>query len=223
MGAAAVGVSVAGSMSPLESTAFQGGTHMRSRDPRRQWRRPVGAPAAIVLMMIAVLSACDSDQLPDEASLTLTPDERRFAITERRDEAGLCVRFTESYVDVPMLLTLKDNTGSPIGGRSVSVHVALADNAIGGRGPLTLYEDRNGNGIVDADSELASGPDDDVARIELGSVDGAGAFLLRANLSCGYRSEIFAFTGNVSASASIEVSAQRTLGPDGRPITEKLR
>ena len=161
----------------------------------------------------ALVAACDSGQVPTDARLSVSPEERTIRITEVRGADGLCRTDGSRFVDVPMLLALNGPNGSPIEGAEVSVYVDFAGNTYSGRPVLALYEDRNGNGVVDADTELASAATDSIARVRTGS-DGTHRLLLRADIACPYRGEVFAYAGAATARSSFEVEAAETLEPE---------
>ena len=161
----------------------------------------------------ALLAACSSDQVPIDAVMSISPEERSIRIVEFRDADGSCRTDGSRFVDVPMLLRLATRDGSPIEDAEAEVYVDFAANTYSGYPVLALYEDRNGNGIVDADSELASGAGDSIARVRTGE-DGTYRMLLRADIACPYRGEVFAYAGAVSAQASFEVTAEETIAPE---------
>jgi len=172
-------------------------------------------PRLLLLCACTLLAACDGgEQLPTDATLQITPAGRTISITEYRDAQDRCLFESDRFVDIPVLISLRNEAGSPLGGVSVSVYVDFADNTFGPFAPLALYEDRNRNGIVDADSELVSGESQEVARVRMDELDGTRALLLRVNLSCAYRSEVFAYVDGVSASAFVEVAAEEIDQPD---------
>ena len=173
-----------------------------------------GVAAAVAA---ALLAACGSDQVPTDAVMSISPEERSIRIVEFRDADGPCRTDGSRFVDVPMLLRLATRDGSPIEGVEAEVYVDFAANTYSGYPVLALHEDRNGNGIVDADSELASGAGDSIARVRTDD-DGTYRMLLRADIACPYRGEVFAYAGAVSAQASFEVTAAETIEP-GMPET----
>ena len=174
------------------------------------------AVGALGLCALAA-AACDTGQLPNDATLSISPASRSIEIVEVRDAGGRCTFDPGRFVDLPMVMRLTGPDGSPIGDAEVAVYVDFGANTWSGFPALALYEDRNGNGVVDADSELASGADDDVARVRTDPDGGARAMLLRVNVSCPYRGEVFAHVGGVTAESSIEVVARETSEPDPVP------
>jgi len=174
------------------------------------------APASIA--GLALLAGCTSDQLPSGATLAIEPNARSFDIVERLDEDGRCRFVDGQYTDLPLVFALSDGQGAPIGNADVSVYADFAANTFAGYPALALYEDRNGNGVVDPESELVSGTADDAVRIDTDRFGGSGSLLLRVNLSCPYRGEVFAFAGGVSASASIDVIAVESIESEPREV-----
>ena len=166
------------------------------------------------LVALLALGACSNEQLPVGATLDISPQARDIAVVERRDADDRCVFDPDNHVDLPVVLALRDGQGSPIGDAELTVYVDFAANTYGGFPVLALYDDLNGNGVVDAETELVSGEDDGVARVRTRRYSGERALLVRANLSCPYRGEMFAFVDGVSATATIEVSSERVVRPE---------
>ena len=96
----------------------------------------------------------------------------------------------------------------------MSVYVDFAANTFSGIAVLSLFDDLNGNGVVDEDVELVSAKDDSIARVKTDKWTGARSLLLRVNLSCSFKGEVFAFTGGVTGRAAIEVVAQQVNKPE---------
>ena len=174
---------------------------------RRVNRGRATVPAA-ALALAAALGACDTAQLPPGAALTITPEEQSYTVPDRRDDNGLCLIDPNLYVDLPLVFALRDAQGSPIGDAELSVYVDFGDNTYGGYPVLELYEDVNGNGVVDPESELVSGEGDEIARVRTDRYGGDAVLLLRMNLSCGYRGGVIGFVDGVSAGASFEVKPE---------------
>lgn len=161
------------------------------------------------LSVIAVLAvmACSSEQLPLDAELTISPNQRSFEIDANAGAGGACVINPDVFLDIPFVVSLRNGEGAPLGDMPLQAYLSLAENTFSGYPVLALYEDRNGNGVVDADSELVSGADDYLARFRTDRLSGSHALLVRANVSCPYRGELFVFGNGVTAEAGIEVRA----------------
>lgn len=162
-------------------------------------------------VIVFLLSACTNDVVPVDATLELTPANHSIEVTERINAVGQCLSDANSYLDIPILMQLSTSNGSPIGDAMVSVYADFSDNTYSGNGVLSIYDDVNGNGVIDADSELVSGELDDIAQVRTASYTGSRMLLLRVNLSCGFRGEIRAFAGAVHSTAVISVIGQETV------------
>ncbi len=160
---------------------------------------------AVVVSIL--LLACSSDQLPIGSSLGITPDGRSIRVIEFRDENGVCIFFENNYVDIPVVITLVDSQQSPIGNADVSVYLDFAENTFTGVPVLGLFRDLNSNGVIDDDSEFVSGIDDPIAVVRTDEISGESVLLLRINLSCAFRGEMFAFVDGVTASSVISVES----------------
>lgn len=176
----------------------------------RCWRRC----KCLLLTSTLIIGGCGNDIVPVNASLTITPGTHTTRITERQNEAGQCLFDAGHYVDIPILLQLNTVDGSPIGDAELNVYVDFAENTYSGLTTLELYDDLNGNGVVDSQTEYISGFDDDIARVRTEEWSGSRMLLLRINLSCAFRGEIFAYTNGISGRADIEVVADEVIQPE---------
>ena len=154
-----------------------------------------------------LLAGCSTDQLPLGSTLRISPEDRNIRIVEFLDENGACIFFDNNFVDIPVVITLIDAQQSPIGDAEVSVYLDFAENTFTGVPVLGLFRDLNGNGVIDDDAEFISGIDDPIATVRTRDFSGDSTLLLRVNLSCAFRGEMFAFVDGVTASATISVEA----------------
>lgn len=162
----------------------------------------------LVLVGLLTLSACDPNQQPSGADLSIAPNNRTFDVVETHDANGACQYFEQNVLDLPLLLVLSDGQGSPIGGATLGVNVDFAANNYAGLNVLALYSDDNGNGVIDGDTELVSGVDDPAYETKTATYSGERLLYLRVNLSCAFRGEVFAYAGAATASMSVEVTAR---------------
>ncbi len=172
-------------------------------------QRYSSATRAVVLAVFStvLVSGCANDEIPVNASLSITPNSHSTTVIELRDPNDECRFNPENYVDIPIVMQLNTADGSPIGDAQISVYADFAANTFPGFPVLSLYDDLNGNGVVDSPIELISGVDDDIARVKTDEWSGSRALLLRVNLSCAFSGEIFAFAGGVNDRAVVEVIA----------------
>ena len=160
-----------------------------------------------------LIGGCTNDRVPVNASLTITPGTHTTRITEQQNAAGQCLFDAGHHVDIPILLQLNTAEGSPIGDAELKVYVDFAENTYSGLTTLELYDDLNSNGVVDAQLEYISGFNDDIARVRTNKWSGSRMLLLRINLSCAFRGEVFAYTDGISGRADIEVIADDIVKP----------
>ena len=168
----------------------------------------------LVLASTLSIAGCGDNPVPVDASLTITPGTYTSRIVERQNETGQCLFNANHHVDIPILLQLTTADGSPIGDAELNVYIDFAENTYSGLSTLELYDDLNSNGVVDARLEYISGFNDDIARVRTDEWSGSRMLLLRINLSCSFRGEIFAYTGGVSGRADIEVVADDIIQPE---------
>ncbi len=172
-----------------------------------------------LLLSLGVLASCQSsDQLPTGASLQLNPTSRSYTITVPADSEVFCYTGPEMlYEDVPLLISLTNESGAPLGGVEVTVYSDYAGNTFSGADVLQLYEDKNDNGVIDDESELVSGIEDGVYVTKTSHSSGTALLLLRMNLTCPYKGEVFAFAGQYSTSMSANViyETEQSTGTEG--------
>lgn len=167
----------------------------------------------VSFIFTGLLISCAENTVPSNAVLSMTPQSHSVQITEWIDDAQRCVYASENFMDIPLVLQLATADGSPIGESLIHVYADFSENTYPGYAVLALYDDLNSNGVVDSESELVSGFDDNIAVVRSGKYSGAKTLLLRVNLSCSFRGEIRAIAGGVSGSAVIEVTGAATAIP----------
>lgn len=177
----------------------------------RQYTTPCRSRGGIELWALGLLtlslSACNiQDQLPLGTTLSISPEQRTLNIDDRTNGDGVCIINPDFYIDWPIVLALADGNGMPVGQQDVSVYVDFAANTFSGFPVMALFDDRRGNsnGVVD-EFELVSDTDDDIAVVQTDLFGGDRPLILRVNVSCPFRGEVFAFVEGVSASASIDI------------------
>ena len=164
----------------------------------------------LCVSLSVLVSACgETDQLPPGAALSISPGSRIINVENRSDPNGICLVDRSIYVDMPIVLSMVDSNGSPLGHVDVSVYVDFSGNTFPGTPVLELYDDRRGNnnGVID-DFELVSGAGDDIAIVKTDLYGGDRPLLLRMNVSCPYEGDVFAFSDGISATSSLAVVAE---------------
>ena len=77
----------------------------------------VGGTVRLSCLCAAVLLAsCDGgDQLPNDATLEISPREKSFTVTETIGEGGVCQFDPSLFADVPLVLTFAKRGGLAVG------------------------------------------------------------------------------------------------------------
>ena len=145
--------------------------------------------------------------MPHDAQMRISPESRTINIADRRDAEGRCFIDQNQYLDQPVVVSMVNGDGAPLGDVEIRVYVDFSGNTYPGTPVLMLYDDMNGNnnGIID-DFELVSGVGDDIAVVKTDYYGGDRPLLLRINVSCPFKGDLFAFSAGVSASSPIELS-----------------
>lgn len=162
----------------------------------------------IVFLVVCVqLSACDSDQLPIGTQINLSPNQHRVElINAHAGDTPTCVTGDNAvFQDIPLLISVTGNSGVPIGGAKVLIYADYAGNTFSGPSALQLFADKNGNGVVDADSELVSGINSDAYETKTHQYHGSAMVFVRMNVTCPYRGSIKAIAGSNVNQAQFEV------------------
>ena len=177
----------------------------------RSSRMKLLTTCSTVCITVLLLGGCSTqDQLPLGATLTISPTERTFDIDALVDQEGTCFINPDVFIDLPIVMFLSSSDGAPIAQQDIRVYTDFGANTFSAGFPvMQLFDDRRGNsnGVVD-DFELVNGTDDDIAVVQTDRFGGDRELLLRINLSCPFRGEVFAFVDGVSAMSSVEVNAR---------------
>ncbi len=165
---------------------------------------------AVPLGVLALICGCSSsgegsNPLPNDAEVRIQPGALEFEITEQLDDDGNCLFDPDFYIDQFMTVSVTGAGGSPIGGADLSVSVDFGGNSFSGLEVMQLFDDLNGNGVVDEDAELVSGAGDPLFRTATAEFTGEKMLILRLNLSCAYRGSMQAMSDGFVGRAQIDV------------------
>jgi len=175
-------------------------------DSNKYGKRKNYSISLCLLSCIGLQSSCDSGFVPSDGTLEISPNSHTIQTASLSDDAGQCLYFSENYIDIPLVFQLSTSNGSPIGDAWIEVYADFSAGTYSGEPVLALYDDFNGNGVVDSETELISGIENDIPRIKTGQYTGSKNALLRVNLSCPYRAEIRGIAGGIYGSAVIQVT-----------------
>lgn len=158
-------------------------------------------PLAFVVLAVAACSS--SEQLPINTTVRISPTEKTFHIAPPEDGVNRCS--LGHYQDIPLLISVEDEQGSPVGGVDVGVYVDFTANTYSGPDVLRLFYDRNGNGVVDEETEFVSAEEDGAFISKTHRYNGNLLLILRINLSCVYRGNVFAYAGPYSSLMPVSI------------------
>ncbi len=168
--------------------------------------------AFFTLIASVTLFGCDSSgQLPSDAEVRISPESHSIDIVQVTNSNGGCAFNPNDYVDTPLLISVHDGDGMPIGEADVSVTIDYSGNTFLGPPVLALYEDLNSNGVVDAETELVSGRDDNGYIGETRKYSGDKHMFLRINLSCSYMGNVHIRSQFAYKQMNVAVNATRTI------------
>jgi len=158
--------------------------------------------------LVAQLAACsNTDQLPPDASVSVSPTTKTITLkaADPNQPTGCFVSPDTLYQDVPVQITVTNGQGSPLGDIEVGVLADFSGNTFSGPDVLQVFADFNGNGVVDVETELVSGPESGIYKTDTDEFHGTAMVIVRMNLTCPYNGELYVFAGANSATVDFEV------------------
>lgn len=207
MGAAGLGIQLARLINHIfaEERKFNMNNQIAKQFPVKNIRSRLLLP--VLLSSVVACNSGDDNTLPPGAKVSVSPESKSWQIEENRDENGNCVFDPDIYNDQLIVITVFDGQGSPIGKADLTVSLDLAGNTFTGFPVLSLYDDKNSNGVVDGLEELVSDNNDPLFRDKTAEYSGEKMLILRMNLSCQYRGDLSVMSDGYFGSANFEVLA----------------
>lgn len=148
-------------------------------------------------------SGCNQmEQLPVGASLGAFPQQVKWLI----GPSDVCDVSEGNYNDSLVTLSLVDAENRGLLEVPVDLSLDLSGATFNGPEVLSLYYDSNFDGLY-TDEEKVSVAGGPVFRTKTDDTEGVVRLMVRANLSCPYRGQLFAFAGSAAVSVLFEVSA----------------
>jgi hypothetical protein len=171
-------------------------------------------PVSIGLAAGLWLSGCNDgdDQLPPGTQVSISPNSYNWTVTEQLDAQGNCEFSSDRYQDMIASITVADSFGRPIGEADLSIYLSPSNSTspphFNDRYIFYLYDDFNGNGVVDHPQEMVSGTGDPILyETKTEKYHGTKTMIVRTNTSCGgYLGTLHAYAGD--GSAAMEISTQ---------------
>ena len=163
----------------------------------------------MALFMTLALAGCGSssigggDPVPLNSTVKINPSSITWTIPAPL--ATPCVVDFNNHNDTPIAISVLDSSQSPLGNIGIRVLADLSGNTYSGSPVLKVYDDLNGNGVVDDPAELVSSNTSPAFNTFTDKYTGTKNILLRVNLSCPYSGNLYVFAGAAFASINIVV------------------
>lgn len=163
----------------------------------------------LVISMGALLAlqGCGGESenaVPAGSTVKVTPEEISWEIPNNT-ENGLCAYDPNNYVDQTISISVLNGAGQPLGDIELTIALNLSSATYSGTAPVQLYDDQNGNGVPDHPQELVSDENSGVFRTSTGKYSGTKFVMVRTNLSCPYKTSLYAFAGTTAGKTDIVV------------------
>lgn len=167
-----------------------------------------------IFVITVAISACNSsnDQIPPNSQITVSPSSYTWTVTEYLDDIGQCIYFTDVYQDTVVQISVLDSNERPIGEVDISMYLSPSNSTspveFDNEYVFYLYDDFNGNGVVDHPQELVSSTGDSILYdTQTEKYHGTKSMIIRTNTSCGgYRATLNVYAG--TAYGSMEISTE---------------
>lgn len=188
-------------------------------------KRLVSGPSVFLLSLL--FSACNNsnDQFSPGTNVSITPTSFTWTVTELLDNQGQCIFYPDDYQDNVMVVTVSDPNDRPIGEMKLELYLSPSNSTsnpiLSNQHVFYLYDDLNGNGVVDHPEELVSGSGDPILyETETEKYHGTKAIIVRTNTSCGgYRATLHAYAGN--GYGAMEINTQTEEDGEDEQVTEQ--
>lgn len=159
-----------------------------------------------VFLLVATLAGCGDGGGGDPVPLGSSVRINQAAIEwEIGATPTPCPVNLNNYNDHTIAISVLDSNNSPLGSVDIRVMADLSGNTYSGTDVIKIYDDLNGNGVVDDPAELVSSNTSPAFLTQTGRYTGTKIVLVRVNLSCPYRGNLYAFAGAAFGSINIEV------------------
>jgi len=166
--------------------------------------------AGLVVMLLAgaMLPGCGASDggggnpVPVGATVQVNPSAIQWEI----GNGDPCVIDPAVYNDHTVAISVLNSSGAPLGNVDIRVMADLSGNTFSGTDVIKVYDDLNGNGVIDDPAELVSSNTSPSFITKTAQYSGTRIVLVRVNLSCPYRGNLHVFAGAAYGSTNIEVT-----------------
>lgn len=161
---------------------------------------------AVWLLVGLVGCGASENPVPTDATVQINPSSIPWEISDRPSP---CLVDPSIYNDHTIAISVMDSNNSPLGNVDIRITADLTGNTFSGIDVIRVYDDLNGNGVVDDPAELVSSITSPAFTTKTSNV-GTKLILVRVNLSCPYRGNLNVYAGSAFGSTNIEVSERTT-------------
>lgn len=166
-----------------------------------------------VVLLLGMLMGCggaDENPVPVNATVLVSPNAIEWQIPPVPTGQTCSDVFDPSYYnDHTIAVSVMNANNSPLGDIDLRIIADLAGNTYSGIEVVKVYDDFNGNGVVDDPAELVSSNASPAFTTKT-SRNGTKVILVRVNLSCPYRANLNVYAGAAFGSINIEVTENTT-------------
>ncbi|MCG7983457.1 MAG: hypothetical protein JAY90_12015 [Candidatus Thiodiazotropha lotti] len=163
-----------------------------------------------------IMSACNNsdDQLPPNTQVQVAPSSYTWTVTELLNGEGQCIYDNNVYQDTIVQISVLDGNDRPIGEVDISMYLSPSNSTspieFNNEYVFYLYDDFNGNGVVDHPQELVSSTGDSILyEAQTEKYHGTKYMIIRTNTSCGgFRATLGVFAGSAYGSMGISTEAR---------------
>ena len=172
----------------------------------------------LAFFMVGLLStACNNktDQYPVGTNVTIAPSAFTWTVSEILDNQEQCIFYQDQYQDTIMVITVSDSMSRPIGDMKLELYLSPSNSTsnpvMNNQHVFYLYDDLNGNGVVDHPDELVSGSGDPILyETHTEKYHGTKTVIVRTNTSCGgYRATLHAYAGDGYGAMEINTETEQ--------------
>jgi hypothetical protein len=169
----------------------------------------------LLAVLIYMLTACNNsnDQFSPNTNVSLAPASYTWNVYEMQDALGECIYNSEDYQDNIVVITVSDSSDRPIGEMTLELYMSPSEStsnpALNLQHVFYLYDDFNGNGVIDHPEELVSAAAEPILyETETEKYHGTKTMIVRTNTSCGgFRGTLHAYAGDGHGSMEIHTEA----------------
>lgn len=177
----------------------------KEKTGRRGSRFFPGVNRVALTLILSLVAGCGGDDhpVPPKSTVVIGPQSVTWDIPQRQSP---CPYDPALYVDQVFVIRVEDSDSVPLGGVDLRILTSLSGNTSSGvQEALRLYDDYNGNGVVDDPEELVSGNGAPAYFTKTEEFSAEKSVIVRINLSCAFRGMLEVSAGGFYGNAQMQV------------------